>query len=89
MFLQILDQSDENLNTLNYYLKYANIQGDIGYPNKLTLLEKALEYKKFDVALLLVTHGEGKLLREESLIKYLIEEKDVTDYIMHTQTKIL
>jgi hypothetical protein len=44
---------------LELYMQCGQLKGDIGYPSNTTLMERALQLKKFDIVLELIEYGEG------------------------------
>ncbi|KRX02408.1 Acyl transferase/acyl hydrolase/lysophospholipase [Pseudocohnilembus persalinus] len=96
-FLEIYDENQltTNLNGFdnwNLYLSCEKIKGDKGYPSRLTLLERALEYRKYKVCLKLLDLGEGQNIQSDTLTKFFILEAKKTgqnSYILGMQRQIL
>ena len=64
--LRFLEETDENIDVLLFYLQNALVCNDKGYPKHRTLLEKSLQLKKFKIAYYLILHGEGKKINHEN-----------------------
>ncbi len=60
------------------------MKGDKGFPDNLTLFERALQYKKFKFACLFLELGEGYNLHYDSLTKFLLIENSVKENFILT-----
>ncbi|KAL4466532.1 hypothetical protein ABPG72_000739 [Tetrahymena utriculariae] len=71
--IQYFEETEENFSLLDQYFAHKKLLGDKFYPEKETLFEKSLKYKKFRLAKYLLKQGEGKKLHNDTLIKYLVK----------------
>ncbi|KAL4427379.1 hypothetical protein ABPG74_002350 [Tetrahymena malaccensis] len=71
--IKYFDETEENFQLLDQYFAHKKLLGDKFFPEKETLFEKSLKYKKFRLAKFLLNHGEGKKLHDDTLIKYLVK----------------
>lgn len=66
-------ETDDNFALLDKYFNHKKLLGDKYFPEKETMFEKSLKYKKFKLAKYLLNNGEGKKLHSDTLIKYFIK----------------
>ncbi|EAS05258.2 patatin-like phospholipase family protein (macronuclear) [Tetrahymena thermophila SB210] len=71
--IKYFEETEENFQLLDQYFAHKKLLGDKFYPEKETLFEKSLKYKKFKLAMYLQKQGEGKKLHNDTLIKYLVK----------------
>ena len=57
---------------LERYFHHKKLLGDKFFPDKNTMFEKSLKFKKFKLAKFLIQKGEGRKINAESLTKFLI-----------------